>query len=121
MVSVARLIMPRKPPCHGAVHHAAKHRDQLTGCRNTASPPRPVRSPPRSVVAHLAIWTARQIVAGECRILQPSLQFGLVGPIPLGPALQVLFGRQVIGLGVVATAVGQDEFLSEIDGVTRPR
>ena len=55
------------------------------------------------------------------RWLFGSAQFGLMFPVPLNPRGEVVLGCQEVRLIIVATLVSQDEVMSQVVGISRPR
>ena len=57
----------------------------------------------------------RPEIARQRCLRQPGVQFGPMAPVPIDP------GRQVVGLGIVAAIVAQDEVVPEVGGVAGSR
>ena len=55
-------------------------------------------------------------VVADLQLGEAMGQLRAMAVVPLDPGRQMLLGRQVVGLGVVAGAVGQDEVVPEVGG-----
>jgi len=60
-------------------------------------------------------------VIGEGCVGQPGVNVLLVSPVTLDPGRQVIFGSEVVRLGIVAGGMREDEVVSQVGGVAGPR